>query len=545
MFRFILSYRPKEIKAIDAFEDFTNLFNSISPFQPTAYILLGDLNLPEIKWDNYKPPSIPAKNMKRINNKIIEFCENHQMKQLVDFPTRITKKTKNILDLVFSSTTNVKNVSTVSQYVQKILFSTLDHEIVSFEIEFQSSIKEIKSSSYLDFANGNYDLFNYYISTIPWKEKLSSLSNSTKKFNFIKSIILKGIYDMKLIPQKNYNSFEKNICYPKIISKMKQTYLNLMNDPFKTDASRKVGKKLFKMFKNFVDKNQKKLLSNQKTLYKTLASITKTPHAPIPTLIIDETPIFENDEKAEAMKNYFKSVYNQSNRTISYTSNEPQADSLCNIIFNRVIVEKYLKSCKSKNLLGPDGLPGYVIKELRSTISLPFTILFNHMIQNCDIPDVFLISHVTPIPKIPNSIALSDYRPISGTSDILKTLERYVKENLMMHLKMNKFLPEEQFGFRPGHSTTKQMILFEEHINRATQKKITTDVIYIDVQKAFDKPKFEDIQKELKEAKIDGKLLNLIMHILVHRVFLVKVNGKCSSQTTADSGVGQAEQIVK
>uniref|UniRef100_A0AC34GJ63 Reverse transcriptase domain-containing protein n=1 Tax=Panagrolaimus sp. ES5 TaxID=591445 RepID=A0AC34GJ63_9BILA len=148
------------------------------------------------------------------------------------------------------------------------------------------------------------------------------------------------------------------------------------------------------------------------------------------------------------------------------------------------------------------------------------------MIQNCDIPDVFLIAQVTAIPKIPNSIALFDFRPISGTSDVLKALERYVKEILMTH-------------FRPGHSTTKQIILFQEHINRASQKKMTTDVIYIDIQKAFDKPKFEHIQEELKEAKIDGNLLNLIMFLLVNRKFLVKVNGIHSSQTNADSGVGQ------
>ena len=58
---------------------------------------------------------------------------------------------------------------------------------------------------------------------------------------------------------------------------------------------------------------------------------------------------------------------------------------------------------------------------------------------------------------------------------------------------------------------------------------MTTDVIYADIQKAFDKPKFEEIQAELKEAKIDGKLLNLIMFLLVHRIFLVKVNGKFSN----------------
>uniref|UniRef100_A0A914PAL6 Reverse transcriptase domain-containing protein n=1 Tax=Panagrolaimus davidi TaxID=227884 RepID=A0A914PAL6_9BILA len=156
---------------------------------------------------------------------------------------------------------------------------------------------------------------------------------------------------------------------------------------------------------------------------------------------------------------------------------------------------------------------------------------------------VFLISYVTPIPKKPHPLYFSDFRPICGTSEILKTLERYIKEQLMLHLKANNFLPEEQFGFRAGHSTTKQMVLFNEHITRSTEKKMTTDVIYMDVEKAFDQPKFEEMQKELIEAKIDGNLLNLIMFLLVHRVFLVKVNGKNSNETTADSGAGQGSVL--
>uniref|UniRef100_A0A914QH88 Reverse transcriptase domain-containing protein n=1 Tax=Panagrolaimus davidi TaxID=227884 RepID=A0A914QH88_9BILA len=80
------------------------------------------------------------------------------------------------------------------------------------------------------------------------------------------------------------------------------------------------------------------------------------------------------------------------------------------------------------------------------------------------------------------------------------------------------------------------MILFNEHITHSTEKKMTTDVIYMDAEKAFDQPKFEEMQEKLKEAKIDGNLL-------VHRVFLVKVNGNHSNETTADSGAGQGSVL--
>uniref|UniRef100_A0AC34G312 Reverse transcriptase domain-containing protein n=1 Tax=Panagrolaimus sp. ES5 TaxID=591445 RepID=A0AC34G312_9BILA len=143
--------------------------------------------------------------------------------------------------------------------------------------------------------------------------------------------------------------------------------------------------------------------------------------------------------------------------------------------------------------VGPDGIPGTVLKECAHVLAYPLSMLFNHMLKKCDVPDVFLIAHVSPIPKIRNPTLLSHFRPISGTSDVFKTAERIIKEELVRHLNYSKFLPEEQYGFRTGCSTTKQMIIFMEDLTKATSEGKTTDVIYIDMEKAFDKMKISEI----------------------------------------------------
>jgi hypothetical protein len=55
------------------------------------------------------------------------------------------------------------------------------------------------------------------------------------------------------------------------------------------------------------------------------------------------------------------------------------------------------------------------------------------------------------------------YRSISGTIDILKTMEKYIKE------EMNVI--KEQHSFRPAYLKSKQMILFTEHGNRSGYSK--------------------------------------------------------------------------
>jgi hypothetical protein len=246
-----------------------------------------------------------------------------------------------------------------------------------------------------------------------------------------------------------------------------------------------------------------------------------------------------DSQKADALLTYFKSVYNPKTPTSTNFSNLDS--NLCDIDFIKekdTVLKKLLK-CKNKNIHGPDGIPGIILRKCAKSLARPLSILFDHIFQNCDIPEVFLISYVTPIPKIPNPTLLSHFRPIAGSSDIFKTLERVIGEKLMDHLKSIQFLPNEQYGGRPGHSTTKQMVIFTEKLINAIANGLTTDVIYIDLQKAYDKMKISELEKELKEAKVGGKLLKLCIYFLSHRKFSVKVNEHHSKTDDCDSGTNQ------
>uniref|UniRef100_A0A914QWX4 Reverse transcriptase domain-containing protein n=1 Tax=Panagrolaimus davidi TaxID=227884 RepID=A0A914QWX4_9BILA len=118
-------------------------------------------------------------------------------------------------------------------------------------------------------------------------------------------------------------------------------------------------------------------------------------------------------------------------------------------------------------------------------------------------------------------------------------MERVIKEELVHHLEKIKFLPKEQFGFRHGKSTTTQMIIFQEHIVKEVSAGKTIDVIYMDMEKAFDLLTFQEIISKLKKAKVSGKLLKLLTIFITRRKFLIKVNKSKSQTTDINSGVGQ------
>jgi len=61
---------------------------------------------------------------------------------------------------------------------------------------------------------------------------------------------------------------------------------------------------------------------------------------------------------------------------------------------------------------------------------------------------------VKPLYKTGNKENISNYRPISMLCNFSKIFEKIVKTRLITFLEKNKLLSNNQFGFRPGKSTT-------------------------------------------------------------------------------------------
>ena len=153
------------------------------------------------------------------------------------------------------------------------------------------------------------------------------------------------------------------------------------------------------------------------------------------------------------------------------------------------------------------------------------------------IPAAWKISNVVPIPKKGLLKVVSNYRPISLLSIVSKVFERCVYNRLIAHVSIN--LHHIQFGILRGKSTTAQLLQVLKEIGEKLDKRVQTDIIYLDFAKAFDRVDHRLLVRKLNKFGIGATLLKWFEVYLTNRHQRVTVLGKTSHSLPVLSGVPQ------
>ena len=102
---------------------------------------------------------------------------------------------------------------------------------------------------------------------------------------------------------------------------------------------------------------------------------------------------------------------------------------------------------------------------------------------------------------------------------------------------------ESQHGFRPGRSTTTQLLNYYDSIVTSIEEGNHVDAIYLDFSKAFDKVDHNILLCKIKILGIGGKIYSWIESFLKHRQQAVRVQGILSDREWVLSGVPQGSVL--
>ena len=132
-----------------------------------------------------------------------------------------------------------------------------------------------------------------------------------------------------------------------------------------------------------------------------------------------------------------------------------------------------------------------------------------------------------------------NYRPISLTSCVCKTLERMINARLVWYLESQNIITNFQSGFRTNRSTNDHLVRLETFIREAFVQKQHLVSVFFDLEKAYDTTWKYGILKDLKDIGLNGRLPTFISSFLSDRNFQVRVGSTLSETQQQEEGVPQ------
>ena len=158
------------------------------------------------------------------------------------------------------------------------------------------------------------------------------------------------------------------------------------------------------------------------------------------------------------------------------------------------------------------------------------------------------INSILPLIKEPVHTLKAQYHCmnlIKTTISNIKILEKVIFNNLYSYLYSNNLITKNQSGFRPGDSTTNQLLYLVNEIHQAFEnpKSLEVRAVFLDISKPFDKVWHDGLIFKLKQNGVSGNLLTFFQNYLNNRKQRVVLNGSYSNYSTIESGVPQGSVL--
>lgn len=246
---------------------------------------------------------------------------------------------------------------------------------------------------------------------------------------------------------------------------------------------------------------------------------------------------------AEAFANYFSSVFLKQSPTLNTKFlNTNSNHFLVNITkFSPDEVESQIDKLKPRSSVGPDNVPPYIVKAIKSLLAIPLAYIFNLAVESGTYPRRWKQSRVVPILKSGDKALVNNYRPIAILSTLGKVFEGILHNKI--YKQIEPYLSNSQHAFRKGRSVNTNLLTLVEYISQEMDAGNQVDVIYLDFRKAFDQVDNDILLEKLDMIGFAPKLLNLFADYLGNREQFVRLGCYNSTAFHTRSGVSQGSSL--
>ena len=567
-------YRPPNETAEDheVFLEFAEaLLSDLSEHEADIKVIASDMNFGNCYCLN------PNLDFKPLDNSAPELFSSFNFQQLIDIPTRVcstsVSTTISLIDLLF-----VDSQDLVEEF--GLLPSIADHAGLLLCLNLKLKPRKNTKKTILDYSNVDKESLCTFVKDFNFEQELFSLpvQEQAEKFTYIlkdcldkfvtkKDVFIKpdGIpwcntYTRLLLRKKNRNYllFKKSAeslanarnnggvspeTITKLLNRREKTSKN-----FKTASkeSLKANRRAKQAFFNSVNSTMQNFQISARKKFRILTKLmNNTKYSSIASLIEDGKVIEDSQQKSDILNKYFtnKAKVDGDEDEIPLLDKKENIESLNNVNTSPIEIAKLMRSIKESQF-SHCGIPGKFISMIATPLSFPFSRMLNNMFDIGYFPEIWKVSHVTPIYKYKGQKTdKANYRPISLLPTLSKLCESIVHKRLLDHCMKNNIVTNKQAAYLKGDSTVQQLLYIVDSIKKQWTKGFLTHGIFLDVKAAFDKVWHRGLIAKLEQICVGGDLLQLFTSYLSDRQQIVVVDGCKSNVRSVAAGVPQGSRL--
>ena len=211
-----------------------------------------------------------------------------------------------------------------------------------------------------------------------------------------------------------------------------------------------------------------------------------------------------------------------------------------NEVFERISsadVCSAIKQLAGNKATGCDGLPAEAYKFAHPILHELLADLFNACLIHQFLPEALLLVHLIPLikNKLKDASDPGNYRPIAITTISSKIFESLLFTRLKPFLETS----DNQFGFKPNHSTDACIYLLKELINYYASSNSPVFLCFVDVRKAFDRVNYHKLFLKLHGKGTPLYLIGILNYWFSTQQFCVSWGNVLSSRFGSSNGLRQ------
>ncbi|MCP3668464.1 MAG: hypothetical protein GY696_39270 [Gammaproteobacteria bacterium] len=148
---------------------------------------------------------------------------------------------------------------------------------------------------------------------------------------------------------------------------------------------------------------------------------------------------------------------------------------------------QYIRKLNNNASVGCDGISPKFLKNCAVEIAPALAAIMNKCLYEGTFPSCWKQARITPIPKVPGTNLVNEYRPISVLPVISKIAEQWFKKLLSPYIMEN--VDSNQFAYTTGRSTEDALNLLQYYVTcgfSACPNTTKVAIVSFDVCKAFD-----------------------------------------------------------